>query len=76
MNISEMINIYGENIKYYRKKQKISLRELSEKTKININYLEQIENGEGGMVSSEYSVLISKALNLPPNFLCNTFDKS
>jgi len=46
-------NILGEKIKNAREAKKISLRELSEKLKIPINYLEYLEKGDYKMLPDD-----------------------
>lgn len=59
----------GENICKYRKIQNVSLKELSEKTNINISTLSKIENNKKSKGPSlNNMVAISNALNVPISF--------
>lgn len=50
-------------LKYYRKKQKLTLKELSEKTGISVGYLSHLENGSRSNPSMKTMYKISQAIN-------------
>ena len=52
------------NLYIFRKKAKLSLRELGKKSGISYSYLDRIENGLVGRVSVKAALKISKALNV------------
>ena len=62
--------IISFNIKSIRKKQKLSLKQLSHKTGISISHLCDIENNYK-MPSFIYVVLIARALNTNINYVYN-----
>lgn len=62
--ILNKLKIFGENIKFYREKQNITLNELSIKTKIRKEYLKKIENGSAIGVKTIQVFIIKEALNI------------
>lgn len=52
------------NLYIFRKKAKLSLRELGKKSGISYSYLDRIENGLAGRVSVKTALKISHALNV------------
>lgn len=53
----------ASKLKYYRKKQKLTLKELSEKTGISVGYLSHLENGSRSNPSMKTMYKISQAVN-------------
>lgn len=53
---SDMCKKLGLRIKYLREEQKITIKELSQKTKIRVEYLNKIEKGNA------YGICINKHL--------------
>lgn len=51
-------------LRYYRKKQKLTLKELSEKTGISVGYLSHLENGSRSNPSMKTMYKISQAVNI------------
>ncbi|MBO5179013.1 MAG: helix-turn-helix transcriptional regulator [Clostridia bacterium] len=49
-------------LRYYRKKQKLTLKELSEKTGISVGYLSHLENGSRTNPSMKTMYSISQAV--------------
>lgn len=62
--ILKKFKILGENIKFYREKQNITLNELSIKTKIQKEYLKKIENGSAIGITPIHVFVIKEALNI------------
>lgn len=62
--ILKKFKIMGENIKFYREKQNITLKDLSTKTKIRKEYLKKIENGSAIGVKPVQVFIIKEALNI------------
>lgn len=54
--------MFDSKLRYYRKKQKFTLKELSEKTGISVGYLSHIENGSRTNPSMKTMYKISQAL--------------
>ena len=54
--------MFDNKLRYYRKKQKFTLKELSEKTGISVGYLSHIENGSRTNPSMKTMYKISQAL--------------
>jgi transcriptional regulator with XRE-family HTH domain len=59
---------FGENLKYYRKKKRLTQEELSEKVDISVNHLSAIERGMS-FVTSELLEQFALALEIPVFFL-------
>lgn len=55
---TRLFEIYGYNLKQIRESKKITLKELSIKTKIKEHYLKKIEKGEA------YGITISKIFKI------------
>lgn len=50
-------------LRYYRKKQKLTLKDLSEKTGISVGYLSHLENGSRTNPSMKTMYKITQAVN-------------
>ena len=59
---------FGQNLKYYRKKKRLSQEELSEKVDVSVNHLSAIERGMS-FVTSELLEQFAIALEIPVFFL-------
>ena len=70
MNEKEVLKIFGENVRNQREKENISLKELSEITKIREQYLAKIENGEGRGMTLSCVFKIAEGLKTKPHKLC------
>lgn len=55
--------MFDNKLKYYRKKQKLTLKELSEITGISVGYLSHLENGSRTNPSMKTMYKISQAVN-------------
>ena len=63
--LHEQYDTFRENVKYYRKKLKLTQEELAEKADISISYIKQIEsNKEFKNVSLTVILKLSKALDV------------
>ena len=62
MNVKE---IFGENLKHFRKIKKITQEELSERLQITPNHLSRIENGKS-FVTAELLDALCVILNVSP----------
>ena len=54
--------MFDNKLKYYRKKQKLTLKELSEITGISVGYLSHLENGSRTNPSMKTMYKISQAV--------------
>ena len=54
--------MFDNKLRYYRKKQKLTLKELSEKTGISVGYLSHLENGSRTNPSMKIMYSISQAV--------------
>ena len=52
---------FYEQLKYRRKTKQVSLKEISEYTKINMGYLESLENGEFDVLPNVYTRLFLRS---------------
>ena len=69
---------FGETLKREREKRKISLREVSEATKIGVRYLEameanQLESLPGGLFNKGFIRAYAKFMELDPEALVNSY---
>ena len=56
--------MFDNKLRYHRKKQKLTLKELSEKTGISVGYLSHIENGSRTNPSMKTMYKITQALQV------------
>lgn len=54
--------MFDNKLRYYRKKQKLTLKELSEKTGVSAGYLSHLENGSRTNPSMKTMYKISQAV--------------
>ena len=68
MAVVNIRKIFGENVKFYRKKEGLSQEQLAEKLEISINHLSIIENGKQFVT---YNLLekIIEVFNVAPSSL-------
>ena len=71
MNAEEVLIIFGKNLRKYRENAGYSIEKLSEKTKINIQYLNKIENGKARRLPYYYVFLLAQAISVKPHDLCD-----
>lgn len=69
-NFLERLKIFGENVRKYREKANITIKELSEKTDIRKQYLKRIEKGNCIGISTSQVYLLAEGLNITPRELC------
>jgi len=60
---------FGINVQNIRKKQQMTLEELSNKTGISINYLRRIESGNAGGIRISQVLKIAFSMNIEPYML-------
>lgn len=65
----EILKILGKNIQTARCNNKISLKELSNKTQIRLQYLRKIEKGVAIGISTGHIFKIAEALKIKPSEL-------
>lgn len=65
MNIENILIKIGNNIKKYRQAKKITIDELSIKTKIRKNYIKKIESGKAFRLMPHHLFKIAKVLQTP-----------
>ena len=70
MTEDEVLKILGKNVQKQREKINMTIKELSEKTKIKIQYLEKIEKGNAKKLSYYKIYLIAQKLNTKLHVLC------
>lgn len=63
--MDDLIKIVGNNIRYYRKRKKLSLEKLAELSGLNAKYLGSVERSESN-ISVEKLANLTKALEIPP----------
>ena len=66
----KQFKIFGENVRKVRLEKGITLKELSEKTKISEKYLNRIEEGNARRLSTYHLYIISQGLRVLPHVLC------
>lgn len=71
--MNDFIKLFGERVKYYRKKQKLSQEKLSELCELHPTYIGQIERGEK-KASLETIMRICKGLQVTPESLFEKLD--
>ena len=71
MNSEEMLKIFGENVRKQREKENLTLKELSEKTKIRKQYLQKIEDGKATGLTCYFVIMLAQALNTKAYKLCD-----
>ena len=71
VEIKDVLKIIGKNIKTYREKQNMTIKELSLKTKIRKEYLIKIENGKTVGMPYYYVMLIANVLKIKFYILCD-----
>lgn len=57
MTHREVLNLFGENIQYFRKKQRMSQDQLAERIHVNRARISAVENGKGSLDLSEMLTL-------------------
>ena len=68
-NFKTKLRQFGYNVCNYRKHNKITLEELSAKTKISKAYLNRIENGTADKISTYHIFVIANALGISAQLL-------
>ncbi len=71
--MNDFIKLFGERVKYYRKKQKLSQEKLSELCELHPTYIGQIERGEK-KASLETIMRICRGLQISPESLFEKLD--
>ena len=61
---SEMLQLLGQRIKYYRELKGLTLNQMSELTGIKKNYLKRIDKGNASSVSILHLVKMSEVLDI------------
>ena len=64
----ELMVIFGNNVKKYRKKRKITQQELADKLNISTVFLSRLENGKYGFKFKNIA-LLAKILKIDPYLL-------
>jgi len=59
----------GENIRIQREKENISIKELSQKTGISVEYLKKVEQGLALRITTTKIFNIARSLNIKPSYL-------
>ena len=62
MTFNELKVIYGNNLKYYRRKQNLTQEQLAEKTNTDTTFISRVETGRSG-VSFQTMLAFSNVLN-------------
>ena len=70
MTEDEVLKIFGENVRKQRENKNITIKELSQKTKIREQYLIKIENGSAFNLPLSYVFILSEGLKTKPHILC------
>lgn len=64
-NLDQKYTVFSANVRYYRKKKKLTQEQLAESSDISTSYLKQIESGkEFKNITLTTMLKISKALNV------------
>lgn len=63
-----ILEIFGSNLKKIRENKNMSLKELSIKTQMRVEYLKKIENGTAYGLTISKIFIIANALNTTPSF--------
>lgn len=58
----ELKVVYGNNLKYYRRKQNLTQEQLAEKTNTDTTFISRVENGKSG-VSFQTMLVFANILN-------------
>lgn len=62
--------LFGENVKMLREERNMTLKELSQKTGMRVEYLKKIEQGSAyGMRICTHVVKLAKAFNVPVSLM-------
>ena len=73
--MNDIIKLFGDRVKYYRKQQKLSQEKLSELCELHPTYIGQIERGEK-KASLETIMRICRGLQISPESLFEKLDYS
>ena len=68
------LKIFGQNIKNFREKNNISLKELSLKSGIKIAYLKKIEQGKALGITIDHIDFLAKGLGISVYKLLKMYD--
>lgn len=64
------LKIFGNNVRKYRESKGLSIKELSDKTKITERHLTRIEQGVAKRVNVSHIYILAEGLKIQPHKLC------
>ena len=70
MKEQDVLKTFGANLKKHREKMNMTIKELSQKTKIREQYLIKIEQGSAANLPLYYVFKLSEGLKTKPHILC------
>ena len=64
-----LLDIFGKNVRKYRVIKKFSIKKLSKKSKIRVEYISKIEQGKAKGVKTSHLFALAEALQVEPYYL-------